>query len=496
MPRVWKRSKHKGRKDQPYSVTWTDWVSVQGTWVSKERSQTAFSDARESMALGIKLEDQARRRKFGLVDEAAERSATEGRRPLAEHIEQFRTHLEAKGNTAQHTRETITLVSTSAEACGWRTLPDISAASLSTYLKQRADGGISARTINKTRGAVRSFSRWLQREGRHNFDPVLNVPSRREQDDKRHDRRPMDDAEFVALLATAENSRTDWIQRDKRGREVLRLTGPERAMLYRLAVGTGLRAGEIRSLTPQSFNLAAPNVTVEAAYSKRRTRDVQPFRRDLAAKLQPFLKSLPRTKQIWNVPNKAGKMIQADMADARAKWISEATSEAERLRREESNFLSARDDAGRVFDFHALRHTYITRLARAGVSPKVAQTLARHSTITLTMDRYAHIDLVDQRAALDSLPSMGEDRKQAAAKKTGTHDAPPSTPKARKPLPPLRLRHPPEAAPTPPGAQRHAQRTQVPVCHTLALSGTSGERTKGRSNRKKPRANQSEKADS
>ena len=49
-----------------------------------------------------------------------------------------------------------------------------------------------------------------------------------------------------------------------------------------------------------------------------------------------------------------------------------------------------RDDAGRVADFHSLRHTFITNLARGGVHPKVAQALARHSTITLTMDRYSH----------------------------------------------------------------------------------------------------------
>jgi integrase len=48
------------------------------------------------------------------------------------------------------------------------------------------------------------------------------------------------------------------------------MTGPDRAMLYRVAVGTGFRANELRSLTPESFDLDAnpPKVTVEAAYSK------------------------------------------------------------------------------------------------------------------------------------------------------------------------------------------------------------------------------------
>ena len=44
------------------------------------------------------------------------------------------------------------------------------------------------------------------------------------------------------------------------------------------------------------------------------------------------------------------------------------------------------DDSGRVFDFHALRHTFITNLVKGGATPKIAQGLARHSKITLAMD--------------------------------------------------------------------------------------------------------------
>lgn len=45
-------------------------------------------------------------------------------------------------------------------------------------------------------------------------------------------------------------------------------------------------------------------------------------------------------------------------------------------------------------DFHALRQSYITHgsLIRSGANPKVVQMLARHSTITLTLDRYTHVD--------------------------------------------------------------------------------------------------------
>ncbi len=42
----------------------------------------------------------------------------------------------------------------------------------------------------------------------------------------------------------------------------------------------------------------------------------------------------------------------------------------------------------------------------ANVPPKVAHTLMRHSTITLTLDRYSHVGLHDTAGALNKLPPV------------------------------------------------------------------------------------------
>jgi len=104
--------------------------------------------------------------------------------------------------------------------------------------------------------------------------------------------------------------------------------------------------------------------------------------------------------------------------------------------------IPVRDEAGRVIDFHALRHTFITRLARSGVTPKVAQALARHSTITLTLDRYAHMALADTSKALAILPAIPtgdtaegpEDEAQQVAA-TGTDGPAVATGQAGNPCP-------------------------------------------------------------
>jgi len=123
------------------------------------------------------------------------------------------------------------------------------------------------------------------------------------------------------------------------------------------------------------------------------------------------------------MPDKPVKLVQADLKAARRKWLAEAASQKERKSREQTGFLAYRDGTGHVTDFHALRHTYISRLVRSGANIKVAQELARHSTPTLTLGRYAHVQLVDQTQALDALPALeptGSEHQEVKA--TGTYD--------------------------------------------------------------------------
>jgi 7-cyano-7-deazaguanine synthase len=373
-------------------------------------------------------------------------------------------------------------------ANAWCSLNDVDGAAFSRHLKELAESGRAARSINKRRTAVRGFTRWLHKQGRMKTDPLLGIPVRREQTDRRVVRRALSDEELARLFRAVEaDCRGSGNTEASRPRGAM--NGVDRAMLYRLAVGTGLRLGEIASLTPQSFDLEAdaPFVTIEAGYSKRRTRDEQPIRSDLADLLRGYLRGHPRTQQIWRLPRGMAKVLRDDLAKARRGWIDESVTPGEREDREESDFLAGHDSAGRVVDFHALRHTFITRLARANVSPKVAQTLARHSTITLTMGTYAHIGIADQRAALDSLPNVGAPRDEstsATLAATGTDDMPYGEPEASEsrsddsedPRTPLRFAGSEKAPRTSSelaGAQRYAQRTVRPASHSSASGCTT-----------------------
>ena len=190
--------------------------------------------------------------------------------------------------------------------------------------------------------------------------------------------------------------------------------------MYILAAWTGFRKSEIGSLTARSLGLHddPPTATVDACYSKRRQRDTQILHPGVARQLEFWLEKRRSTKFDPDallfpvsalVPGGAerntAKMIKRDLAVARRKWIEEVEEGPERKRREQSSFLCYCDHSGLFADFHSLRHAYVTHLAKAGVTPKVAQILARHSDIRLTLGLYAHVELHDCRAAIELLPA-------------------------------------------------------------------------------------------
>ncbi len=189
---------------------------------------------------------------IGLVDR--ERVAVS--KPLHDHLEDFKKSLEAKGCTGRH----VTLVTNRAkrilDGCGFRFFSDISASKVMNYLHEmRADTkdqrGISAQTFNFYLQAIKQFCRWMVKDRRVTESPVAHLDGLNVKTDRRHDRRVLSVEELRRLLDATRCGLT------RKG-----MSGPERAMLYRLAVETGLRASELRSLTRASFQLYLPRVSL------------------------------------------------------------------------------------------------------------------------------------------------------------------------------------------------------------------------------------------
>jgi integrase len=190
------------------------------------------------------------------------------------------------------------------------------------------------------------------------------------------------------------------------------MTGPDRAMLYALAAGSGLRSAELRTLTPERFDLVAepPTVTVLACYAKNRREAVQPLPTPLASRLAPWIASKPPEKPVFErLTNRTARLLAIDL---------------------EAAGIAAETDSD-VVDFHALRGTYITHLVNSGASVKTCQTLARHSTPVLTIGVYSKTSLHDLAVAVDALPDLSPQnpaRDRQPLQATGTGREPISKP--------------------------------------------------------------------
>ena len=211
---------------------------------------------------------------------------------------------------------------------------------------------LSLQTCHHRLRAVKQFSRWLNRDGRIREDVLSHLTGYNASADRRHERRPLTAEELQVLPGVTEHAPT--------GR---RMTGLDWPILYRVAMDTGFRVSELRSLTPWSFRLTddPPAVVLRAAHSKHRRNDVQPIRRDLAELLRSWLDGKPTDAPMFDaMPDKTALMLRVDLRRAPARWIRKATDPAERRERRVLTFLAVTDDRGRVVDFHAPRMTYIT----------------------------------------------------------------------------------------------------------------------------------------
>ena len=187
--------------------------------------------------------------------------------------------------------------------------------------------------------------------------------------------------------------------------------GSTRAMCYRLAAATGFRANELRSLTTDSFNLDAtpPTCTVEAGYSKRRKRDVQPLPEVLVEPLKAWLSDFDLGDRVFaGIAGNMARMLRSDLVAARKEWLKTAESQPESVKKEmeASDFLLYRNRQGHVADFHSLRVLFISQVVAGGASVKQAQTLARHSTPVLTMNTYSRVSLLDVAGAVAGLGDL------------------------------------------------------------------------------------------
>ena len=239
-----------------------------------------------------------------LIREAAQK-------PIAVHTGAYVRDLETKGRNRVYLNCVENYLESLGEACGWKFLRDITAAS---FLEWRRGAKKSAKTLNEYLIAARAFLNWTVGVGYLEKNPLANIQTVEVVRGEMY-RHSFTAAEIVALLTVA---------------------GP-RKPVYLTALLTGLRRGELQKLNWRDLDLDGKTLKVRAAISKNRREAVLPLHPDLVAELRNVKEKAPESAEyvfkglIPRMPRFYADLKAADI----------------------------KTDGGRL-DFHSLRKTYCT----------------------------------------------------------------------------------------------------------------------------------------
>ena len=214
----------------------------------------------------------ALRDRFAAIDLLSARQVA-GRRPIADLLDQWEQHLEAKGTSKRQIMQVVGRATRLFEGAGVNCLMDVDPARIEQrlqFMRERKQKPISVRTSNFHLQAARQFCRWTVRLGIATEDPLRILAPMSPESDRRRERRALTGEELARLLATTEE-----------GPVRSGMPGAERALLYRVAVETGLRRNELMTLLVGDLDVAddeRASLRVRAANAKNaRTNPPAPF---------------------------------------------------------------------------------------------------------------------------------------------------------------------------------------------------------------------------
>lgn len=341
----------------------------------------------------VRLERDAERVKLGVVTHGERAIADAASTSIATAIEDY---VATFSGSKAHRRNTRSYLLALAKAMHWNRPIEMKREDLERWLadesrpKGDAKQGRSARSRNAYHTAAIAFANWLVNNSRLTSNPFGKIPKANLEADRRRQRRAFTPEELQALMRAAQDAPESPLGRaaNKPGQRIKPvLSGRDRAEVYAILAGTGLRVGELGKLRVGDIRLddRTPHIELPARITKNSQDDSIPLRDELAAIFRRRVQGKAQDALVYAIPHCFLKRFDADCERAG---------------------IPKRDGRGRTVDVHSLRTTFGTWLARAGVAPRTAQALMRHSDIRLTMGVYTDPRLLDTAAAVATLPSV------------------------------------------------------------------------------------------
>ena len=311
----------------------------------------------------------------GILAPSAVRKAAQS--PLEEHVGQYTADLTALKRDDQYIYELKNRIRRLIKECAWKQLKDVTADSFQTW---RATQTLSPKTLNEYLGSISSLLNWMEKHERIARNPLQHVQKVQGNGAQVRPRRAFSDDEMQRLLAIA----------------------GARKVVYLTAVYTGLRRSELAALELRDLHSEGekPFINARASTTKNHQQAVIALHPELLAALRLHVTSLPAGgSRIFAGVMPTMKQFKADLKAAGIEFVN-AT--------------------GHRADFHSLRHTLATNLARAGTAPRVAMEIMRHSDMRLTAKTYTDAGLLPVADAVLKLPFLG--KREATGTQIGTQN--------------------------------------------------------------------------
>lgn len=215
----------------------------------KQIETKAGPDKSMAQRIANSLESQVRAIKTGTADPREAAWADAERKPLTDHAQNWHAVLIARGNTSDYAdlcrdRVLRLIGMTRVQRISQINLSSIQIAlpELKSIPGRSGNEGLSDSSVKHHARALKMFSRWLWRDGRSREDALCHLTIGR--DNTKRTRNALEPEDAAGVIAS---TRTDVTR--------CGMAGEDRSMLYAIALGTGFRAKECLSLTPERFNL-------------------------------------------------------------------------------------------------------------------------------------------------------------------------------------------------------------------------------------------------
>lgn len=364
------------------SPTW--WVEYRDHNGDRQRVP-GFKDRAATLQLAARLEKMAGDVRAGVAAPAARH---DGPVHVPDHLEAYRADLEARGNEPRGVKEVVACVGRILKGASVGLASAVDPDRVTAHLRREAAArGWGLRTLHTQTIRLKAFGNWLVNTDRLAANPFRRVPLPKQPDaDPKHVRRAGTPEELAAVVAAARASK-----RDEEG-----MPPADRAALYTLAGYSGRRANALAGVIPEDFTRDAKGAPVRLTTTAKRNKNRKVHTVDLPPHIGKELAA-------WLKGKEPGKPVFAGKKD----WHRHA---AAMLRRDlERAGIDYRDAAGHVLDFHALRATYCTFLALAGVGELAAMEMMGVSDSKLVSQVYAKIKgrLAGEAAKLPPMPKAG-----------------------------------------------------------------------------------------